>query len=162
MDPATIFFLLRLLIALMLYGFIALLFLFLRRDLTTSNRGEEQLPIAHLITLDGDGLEANYSLEELNLIGRADDNTLPLPVGTVSAYHARLSCQRGTWWIEDLGSRNGTLLNEITVTEPLIVGFGDEIQLGSIRFRFLAGPAPQLDKNSTSINEDKDHNELRE
>lgn len=156
MDPALIFFALRLLIALFLYGFLLLLFIYLRRDTTPTTQSTDQLPIAHLLTLSGDSLEPLYSLEEANLIGRASDNTLVLMESTVSAYHARLTCQRGRWWIEDLGSRNGTQLNEIAVNEPLIVSFGDEIQLGSIRFRFLAGPAPHPGKPPSLSAEDQD------
>jgi pSer/pThr/pTyr-binding forkhead associated (FHA) protein len=156
MDPAFIFFALRLLIALLLYGFLLLLFIYLRRDTTPTTQSADRLPIAHLVTLSGDSLEPVYSLEDANLIGRASDNTLVLLESTVSAYHARLSCQRGRWWIEDLGSRNGTLLNEIAVTEPLIVSFGDEIQLGSIRFRFLAGPAPHPSESPSPSSEDLD------
>jgi pSer/pThr/pTyr-binding forkhead associated (FHA) protein len=153
MDPAVIFFILRLAIALVLYGFIVLLFVYIRRDTMATGQKEELLLTAHLITLAGDHLESAYPLEEANLIGRASDNTLSLQESTVSAYHARLSCQRGRWWIEDLGSRNGTLLNEIPVLEPLIVSYGDEIQLGSIRFRFLAGPAPVHEKPSAESHE---------
>jgi pSer/pThr/pTyr-binding forkhead associated (FHA) protein len=83
-------------------------------------------------------------LGEVNLLGRANDNTLTLPETTVSAYHARISFRQGTWWLEDLGSRNGTIINDIPVVEPTIVIFGDEIHLGSVIVQFCAGPVPEI------------------
>jgi pSer/pThr/pTyr-binding forkhead associated (FHA) protein len=100
------------------------------------------VPVAHLLTVTGEGLEPAYQLEEVNLLGRASDNTLSLVEATISAYHARISCRHGTWWLEDLGSRNGTVINDISVVEPTIVTFGDDIHFGSVSFRFCSGPIP--------------------
>lgn len=54
------------------------------------------------------------------LVGRHRDATLMLPEPTVSARHARLEFQRGTWWLADDGSRNGTWIDDRRV------GAGDE------------------------------------
>jgi pSer/pThr/pTyr-binding forkhead associated (FHA) protein len=45
----------------------------------------------------------------------------------------------GQWWIEDLASRNGTELNGIPVDEPLVVSYGDTIQLGRVATRLEPG-----------------------
>lgn len=142
MNPAEVLLILRLGIGLFLFGFLALLLSFLWRDLKSSNELEQSAPPAYLRMIEVEKLQDFYTLEENNLVGRAEDNTLVFREGTISAYHARLSCQRGTWWIEDLGSRNGTLLNEIPVSEPLILGYGDKIQFGSVKCEFVAGTVP--------------------
>lgn len=142
MNPAEVLLIFRLGIGVFLFGFLVLLLIFLWKDLKSANELEQTAPAAYLRTLEGEDLQNFYTLEENNLLGRAQDNTLTFSEATVSAYHARVSCQRGTWWIEDLGSHNGTLLNEIPVTEPLILGFGDKIQFGSIKFEFTAGSPP--------------------
>ena len=142
MNPVEVLLILRLGIGVFLMGFLSLLLIFLWKDLKSPDAREQMAPTAHLRTLEDENLQIYYALEENNLLGRAEDNTLTFSEATVSAYHARLSCQRGIWWIEDLGSHNGTLLNEIPVTEPLILGFGDSIQFGGIKFEFAPGSPP--------------------
>ena len=56
--------------------------------------------------------------EEAVVIGRAEDNTVVLSDPEVSARHATITWQEGTYFIEDLGSTNGTCGNEQLVTEP--------------------------------------------
>lgn len=64
-------------------------------------------------------------------IGRAPDNTLPIADNTVSSRHARLFLQGSQWYIQDLGSTNGTFVNEQRVTQhPVRVG--DKIRVGAI------------------------------
>jgi pSer/pThr/pTyr-binding forkhead associated (FHA) protein len=92
-----------------------------------------------LLAIEGEDVQGVYDLEEMNLIGRAADNTIQLDESTVSAYHARLSFNQGQWWLEDLGSRNGTYLNDIVVEEPLVVTYGDEIQFGKARYQLNSG-----------------------
>jgi pSer/pThr/pTyr-binding forkhead associated (FHA) protein len=142
MDPAVLLLILRIIIAITLYAFLAFVLLLLWRDLKAGSVEQPSTPEAHLLTLSGEGLKDVYALEEVNLLGRANDNTHTLPEATVSAYHARISCRQGTWWLEDLGSRNGTIINDIPVTDPTILTFGDEIHFGSTILRFASGPAP--------------------
>ncbi|MEW6406714.1 MAG: FHA domain-containing protein, partial [Chloroflexota bacterium] len=47
-----------------------------------------------------------------------------------STHHARLSFSRGQWWVEDLESTNGTLLNQELVTAPTVVTPGDQLRCG--------------------------------
>ena len=142
MGSAELLLLLRIVIAIALYAFLALILLTLWRDMRTREVETISLPVAHLLTITGEGLEPAYKLEEVNLLGRASDNTLPLVEATISAYHARISCRNGTWWLEDLGSRNGTVINDIPVIEPTIITYGDDIHFGSVIVRFASGPMP--------------------
>jgi len=143
MSPDLLLLILRLAIAVALYTFLAFILIQLWKDIQTSKQTTPIAPKAHLVTIEGEDLELAYSLDELNLIGRAIDNTIVLNSGAVSGYHARISYQQAQWWLEDLGSRNGSLLNEIQVTEPLVITYGDEMQFGNIRLRLISGSTPE-------------------
>lgn len=67
-------------------------------------------------------------------IGRASENHIVISDPLLSRRHAILTRDhRGTWWIEDLGSRNGTWLLGEQVTAPRELHVGDVIELGSAR-----------------------------
>ena len=68
----------------------------------------------------------------VNMIGRAADNTIVLSDERVSAHHARITFTGGQWVLEDLGSRNGTFVNELPLEGPLVVALEDRIQIGSV------------------------------
>jgi hypothetical protein len=64
------------------------------------------------------------------LIGRADDSTLVLTDDFASSRHARLTNRGGQWYVEDLGSTNGTFLDQQRVQGPLLVAPGQPIRIG--------------------------------
>ena len=64
------------------------------------------------------------------LIGRADDSTLVLTDDFASSRHARLTNRGGQWYVEDLGSTNGTYLDQQRVQGPLLVNPGQPIRIG--------------------------------
>jgi hypothetical protein len=64
------------------------------------------------------------------LIGRADDSTLVLDDDSASTRHARVSLRGTDWYVEDLGSTNGTYLDRAKVTAPLRVPLGVPIRIG--------------------------------
>ena len=64
------------------------------------------------------------------LIGRADDSTLVLTDDFASSRHARLTNRSGQWYVEDLGSTNGTYLDQQRVQGPLLVNPGQPIRIG--------------------------------
>ncbi|MBC8331680.1 MAG: FHA domain-containing protein [Anaerolineae bacterium] len=63
-------------------------------------------------------------------IGRAPTCECFINSKTVSTRHARLSFHHGQWWAEDLGSTNGTLLNQEKLLEPTVLMLGDILQCG--------------------------------
>ncbi|GII77681.1 FHA domain-containing protein [Sphaerisporangium rufum] len=63
-------------------------------------------------------------------IGRANDATLVLSDDYASSRHARLFPQDGQWFVEDLGSTNGTYLDRSKVTRPTPVHLGAPIRIG--------------------------------
>jgi len=64
------------------------------------------------------------------LIGRADDSTLVLTDDYASERHARLSPRDADWYVEDLGSTNGTYLDRAKVTTAVRVPIGTPVHIG--------------------------------
>ncbi len=64
------------------------------------------------------------------LIGRADDSTLVLDDDYASTRHARIAQQGQEWYVEDLGSTNGTYLDRAKVTGPTRVPLGVPVRIG--------------------------------
>ena len=64
------------------------------------------------------------------LIGRADDSTLVLTDDYASTRHARLSQRGSEWYVEDLGSTNGTYLDRAKVTTAVRVPIGTPVRIG--------------------------------
>ena len=64
------------------------------------------------------------------LIGRADDSTLVLTDDYASTRHARISQQEGVWFVEDLGSTNGTYLGQLKLGGPTPLEVGVPIRIG--------------------------------
>ncbi|HEX5594447.1 MAG TPA: FHA domain-containing protein [Micromonosporaceae bacterium] len=63
-------------------------------------------------------------------IGRAEDSTLVITDDYASARHARLVPREGQWFVEDLGSTNGTYLDRAKVTGLTPVPLGVPIRIG--------------------------------
>lgn len=64
------------------------------------------------------------------LIGRADDSTLVINDDYASTRHARLTPRGSDWYVEDLGSTNGTYLDREKVTTALRVPQGTPVRIG--------------------------------
>ncbi|MBD8506992.1 FHA domain-containing protein [Hoyosella sp. G463] len=64
------------------------------------------------------------------LIGRADDSTLVLTDDYASNRHARISPRGGDWYLEDLGSTNGTFLDREKVTTAVRVPLRTPVRVG--------------------------------
>src|SRR3989304_3115187 len=108
MTPALVLLFLRILGAVLLYAFMGVLAYFLWRDYRAAVAPRASAPSASLIVLEGASIGRVYPLREVNLVGRAADSTLRIKDKTISAHHARLSFHAGQWWLEDLGSRQGS------------------------------------------------------
>ena len=64
------------------------------------------------------------------LIGRANDSTLVLTDDYASTRHARISLQDGAWFIEDLGSTNGTYYGQRKLDGPVHLELGVPVRIG--------------------------------
>jgi len=71
------------------------------------------------------------------LVGRDPDCECVLADATASARHARFAYHHNQWWVEDLGSRNGTSLNGAPLTTATIVVHGDMIKCGETSLRVI-------------------------
>jgi len=90
--------------------------------------------------------ERRYVLDgEAWVIGSDAACDLQLTDPTVSRRHARLTCDEGSWIIEDLGSSNGTQLNGCTLEGKLPIAAGDVLQLGSLTCSFLEPDADEVE-----------------
>ena len=83
-------------------------------------------------------------------VGRADTD-LELNDAEVSRAHAVLRAQPdGTVEVDDLGSTNGTYIDDVPVTGPALLGPGQQLRIGSTVLRL--GGAEQRDRKSTRLN----------
>lgn len=78
---------------------------------------------------EGDKL-GTYRLGAPLEIGRAESCAIRLEDTYVSQVHAKLSAKDGAWFVEDLGSTNGTYLNDARVTAPAEIAPGDIVRVG--------------------------------
>lgn len=64
------------------------------------------------------------------LIGRAPSCTLVLDDDYSSSRHARIYSEDGQWFVEDLGSTNGTFVDRAQIEAPTPVGIGSQVRVG--------------------------------
>ncbi len=74
---------------------------------------------------------ARYNLAEEITLGRAAGCQVTLDDTYASQIHARVFRRDGQFYVEDLGSTNGTWLNRNKVTGPLELHRGDQLQIGN-------------------------------
>ncbi len=152
MDVEWVLLILRVLAVIILYTFLLLMIYLIWRDIRAVAAGrhlehnvadEEEKPVAWLqMVHDADATaqsEAVFVVLPPATLGRANDNQIVLHDERVSAYHARIDNRAGQWWLTDLGSRNGTRLNDVLVTQTTPLTKGDIIGLGRVKLRFEAG-----------------------
>jgi pSer/pThr/pTyr-binding forkhead associated (FHA) protein len=75
------------------------------------------------------GMSIDLADQQITM-GRANDATLVLNDDYASTYHARIFPQDGQWFVEDLGSTNGTYLDRQKVGRPTPVPVGVPIRIG--------------------------------
>ncbi len=131
---------LRLLLAALLYAFLAVVLYMLWRDLRqTAVERDVSRPRGRLVVLDTEEDELAvgtvFPLQPVTSIGRSPTNTILLPDTYASGQNSLLSWREGQWWLEDLDSRNGTLLNGTRITGPTVVSAGDVVRVGRTDLR---------------------------
>ncbi|PIE19538.1 MAG: hypothetical protein CSA65_02090 [Proteobacteria bacterium] len=90
---------------------------------------------AQLIVVTEEG-EETHTIGEGVTLGRAGQ--LAIADARVSRQHARVAQRDGNYIIEDLGSSNGTYLNEQRLDAPQVLRSGDQIRIGGCHLRFVA------------------------
>ena len=90
-----------------------------------------QEPRARLIALMGNAPGRMYPIDDEVYVGRDPKCAVWTPELDISRKHARIYHDEGNAYVvEDLGSKNGTLVNGVAVDRK-VLGFGDRIQLGT-------------------------------
>lgn len=92
-----------------------------------------QPPAIRLVTTGGRGSGKTYAIGERSTLGRANDVEVLIPDPEVSHHHAVIEKGPHGYVLTDLGSRNGTFINDLPVRQPFRLKPGDTIRMGDTR-----------------------------
>ena len=94
-----------------------------------------------LQVIAGENAGERYALTTgMVVLGRHPDCDIVLDSGAVSRQHAVISFVDGEYYIEDLGSRNGTIVNGETIESRHHLQDGDRLKICDLLFAFFRGP----------------------
>ncbi len=116
----------------------------------------------HLKVSKGAASGEEYSFADEARLGRTADNDVVVKDQAASRSHARVFEQDGRYYVEDLGSANGTRLNSASVKQAKELKDGDSIIIGDTVFRFelnldqTMAPAPSSTMDEDAEREDPD------
>jgi pSer/pThr/pTyr-binding forkhead associated (FHA) protein len=77
----------------------------------------------------------SFDLDAITTLGRDVNNAIVVEDPFASADHAVLTYRGRSWYVEDLGSTNGTYVNGRAIASVAPLGFGDELSIGQVRLR---------------------------
>lgn len=106
---------------------------------TMSQSREQSLPEAVLVVTSSGTVklsQPSYRLGESTTIGRSSEADIIINDSFVSHEHACISKFKQDYWLADLQSTNGTLLNKRQLKEETCLKDGDIIAIGAVMFRF--------------------------
>lgn len=128
----------RILFLVLLYVFLYRIIRALLRDLRTAAR-EPGTSLGRLVVVaspSGEpGAGRSFDLDAITTLGRDVNNAIVIEDPFASSEHAVLTYRGRGWYVEDLGSTNGTFINGRVVAAVAPLGFGDEIAIGQVRLR---------------------------
>jgi pSer/pThr/pTyr-binding forkhead associated (FHA) protein len=85
----------------------------------------------HVIVTEGGNAGARAELDQAPiLIGRGSDAGIRLDDDYVSTRHARIAASGDQWFVEDLGSTNGTYIGTVRITQPTTITLGTQVRIG--------------------------------
>jgi pSer/pThr/pTyr-binding forkhead associated (FHA) protein len=85
----------------------------------------------HVLVVDGANKGERADLSEAPiLIGRGSDAAIRLDDDYVSTRHARIAASGDQWFVEDLGSTNGTYIGSARLTQPTTLTLGTQVRIG--------------------------------
>lgn len=82
------------------------------------------------------------------VVGRDEECQLRLTSTLVSRRHCVLDVRPDGIWVRDLASQNGTYVNDVAVTEPLLLRGGDVLRIGAALFQ-VPESIPQIGRGKT-------------
>ena len=84
-----------------------------------------------MIVTEGSNVGERADLEHAPiLIGRGSDAGIKLDDDYVSTRHARIAASGDQWFVEDLGSTNGTYIGTVRITQPTTITLGTQVRIG--------------------------------
>lgn len=85
----------------------------------------------HVLVVEGSGVGERAELADAPLlIGRGPDAAIRLDDDYVSTRHARIGASEDQWFVEDLGSTNGTYVGATRITQPTTLTLGTQVRIG--------------------------------
>jgi hypothetical protein len=147
-SMSLLLFVLRIVLLLLLYGFLGILAWLIWRDLRRAGastpqgrrRGAEGAQLVVIASGDSGYAEGQQlALEPVSTIGRDLSNDIVLADAYASTRHARVERQSdGRFWLVDLGSSNGTVLNgqQVRPNVPVPLDTGDVIRIGKVELKY--------------------------
>jgi pSer/pThr/pTyr-binding forkhead associated (FHA) protein len=85
----------------------------------------------HVLVVDGANKGERAELADAPiLIGRGSDAAIRLDDDYVSTRHARIASSGDQWFVEDLGSTNGTYIGSARITQPTTLTLGTQVRIG--------------------------------
>ena len=131
---------LRILAIVALYGFIGMVLRIIWQDIKSTRRliSLTTEPAGELVELS---TEQSHPLMPITYLGRANTNVIPMAYSAVSLEHALIARREGTWWLQDLRSRNGTHLNGEPIETPAVITNGDIITIDHSQYKAHIRPA---------------------
>ena len=85
----------------------------------------------HVAIIEGGNRGEQVSLADAPLlIGRGTDAAIRLDDDYVSTRHARIANSGDQWFVEDLGSTNGTYVGPRRITQPTAISLGTQVRIG--------------------------------
>ncbi len=85
---------------------------------------------SRLVLVEGSGPPTTDLVPPETMIGRDSGCHVTIPDASVSHRHARVYHSDGEWYVEDLGSTNGTYVNDRPLTRPVLLRPGDVVAVG--------------------------------
>jgi predicted component of type VI protein secretion system len=134
---ATVVLVLRIGLAVVVYFFLWRVLQTLSQELKQQGTilSSQKKPGIHLKAKMEDGKEFEYHLWQTEImIGRGSHCDISLTDDALSANHARISFHHAQWWLEDIGSTNGTFLNKDRISVPTVIISGDNFKCGNTSF----------------------------
>ena len=114
--------------------------------------------MAVLSSSDDSVVKKNYRLSgDPVIIGRHPECSIQIDDGSVSRQHAKVTSVDGSWFVEDLDSRNGTFLNGQSVQTQTRLFDGAVIKICDIAFSFSAGDSPKISERPTAESKNYRH-----
>ena len=119
-----------------------------KNDEAARTRVRNTLPKYMLRGVSGATFGKTFALTGTMVIGRQNDSDIPVPAEEISRHHAKLQVTADGVLVEDMGSANGTFINDKRVQNGVLKP-GEELRLDTVRFMLVA-PGMDAKQQSTA------------